>query len=243
MPKLLLGTLLLILLTTFGAAQTDPLVDSQNSWDRVAKALDKQPSCSAAADYLEKNMWGSSADVGFAYIVINKCEKAFLRDLTPEGKTRYNEERYLCRYEYANQEGTLSMSEAAMCGVWVAAQFAANPGIANRPAPRASFECRRAESPLEKAICSDKKLGQADIVLGRVYKAILGSLSSEEKPAMSRQEKVWLNGVMKKCGVGSPPLSSAKRSCVRSEFEARFSDLDGCLVGGGEECLREGATQ
>ena len=243
MLKLIFGILLLLTSATFGEAQTDCHFGSEEASDSLAKALEKTPSCSVAADYLEKCQWGSSADVRFAPIVIDKCEKTFLQRLSSKGKARYKEEMFLCAYEYAKQEGTLAISEREMCGVYVAARFASNPGIANKPAPRASFECGRATSPLEKAICSDKRLGQADIVLSRVYKAVVGSLSSGDKPAMKRQEKAWLSGVIKKCSVGSSPLSPATRTCVRNEFEARFIELDGCSVGGGEECLRVGSAQ
>ena len=62
----------------------------------------------------------------------------------------------------------------------VAAKFSAKPELANELAPLASFDCKRAETRLETAICSDKKLAQADIVLGRAYGAVLKSVPSTD---------------------------------------------------------------
>ena len=201
------------------------------------QALTREPSCSKADELLDKCRWGSSFDAQLAPIVIDKCEKGFLQKLTSEEKARYREELYLCAYEYAKQEGTISISENYVCQADVAARFAANPALAKQPAPRASFDCNRAATQLENAICADKKLGQADIVLGRAYKAVLSSMTSEDRPTIIRLQKEWLRNVTAKCTVASKPLSPAQRECVRNEFEARFMDLDGCGIGGPEECL------
>lgn len=219
------------------AGAQDCQYGSEQASESLARALTNAPSCSVAADKLQKCAWGSSADAQFASIVIDKCEKAFLPKLTPQGKERYKDEMYLCGYEYARQKGTMYISAAALCKVNVAVRFSAKPEIADQPAPRASFDCKRAESPLEKAICSDQKLGHADIVLGRSYNSVLRSLPGTDKGAMIRQEKEWLSDVVKKCGAAAEPLPPTARDCIQNEFELRFTELDACGEGGPTECL------
>jgi hypothetical protein len=125
--------------------------------------------------------WGSSADTQLAPIVITKCEKRFFDKLSPAAKEHNGQEMQLCAYEYARQEGTLYMSAAALCQVDIAARFATNPAAASQALGRASFDCDEAQTPLERAICSDIKLGHADSVLSRVYSRTLKSSEGNDK--------------------------------------------------------------
>jgi hypothetical protein len=162
---------------------------SEEAANSLVKALTEAPSCGAAVKKLHDCEWGSSADTQFAPIVIEKCERTFLKKLSPAVENHYTTEMQLCAYQYAREEGTLSMSEAAMCQVDVAAEFAANPAVANQLEPRASFNCNRAETILEKATCSDIKLGHADIILSRVYSGLLKSARKETKPRLIADER------------------------------------------------------
>jgi uncharacterized protein YecT (DUF1311 family) len=213
--------------------------------EKAAKSLEAElrhaPSCAAAVKRLHDCQWGSNADLVFASIVIEKCERGLLPKLSQTERKRYLEEKRLCVYEYANQEGSLSHSENVVCQADVAAEFAANPSLARQPMPRASFDCKREQSPLEKAICSDRQLGNADIVLNRVYKAVKNSMTQAQQSAFAKQQMEWMARAIKKCSVTSEQLSPSGIGCMRGEFEDRFADLDGCSVGGPEECLN--ATQ
>jgi len=239
MFKRFLGILILVYVAASIQAQNDCQFFSERAGNDLIRALTDEPSCFKAAELLHECRWGSSADAQFAPIVIDKCEKTFVPKLTRTERLRYREERGLCAYEFAKQEGTISISEDYVCQADIAAKFAANPGLAKTPSPRASFDCSRAATRLDHAICTDKKLGQADIVLGRAYKSLLNSLTSEDRPMLIRLQKEWLRNVSVKCKVRPKPLTSSQRDCVRSEFETRFMDLDGCGVGGPDECLRQ----
>jgi uncharacterized protein len=171
---------------------------------------------------------GLKRDTQLAPIVILKCEKTFFRDLSPAAQKRYAEEMQLCAYEYARQDGTMYMSAAALCQVDVAARFAADPKTASQPAGRASFDCEKAQTPLEKAICSDIKLGHADIVLSRVYGGIFSNSDKEDRAALIKSEKQWLQTIPAKCGLSARPFSQKSLDCLRNEFELRFSELDSC---------------
>ncbi|HEX6497355.1 MAG TPA: lysozyme inhibitor LprI family protein [Acidobacteriaceae bacterium] len=211
---------------------------SDEAFDSLVKALEQAPSCDAAVKKLHDCQWGSSADTQFAPIVVAKCEKMFLDKLSQAAMDRYADEMQLCAYEYARQEGTISMSAAAMCQVDVAADFAANPAVANQSAQRASFNCGNAQTLLEKAICSDIRLGHADIVLSRVYSRARKSVDQDGKRILAENEKHWLSGLPGKCSLSSLPLSQESLNCLRNEFELRFTWLDSCGDEDAGNCLR-----
>ena len=214
---------------------------SELAANSLVKALTQAPSCGAAVKKLHDCRWGSSADTEFAPIVIEKCEKTFLSKLSPTAEKHYADEMQLCAYQYARQEGTLSMSEAALCQVDVAAEIAANPAAADRTEARASFDCDKAETPLEKAICSDIKLGHADIILSRVYSGLLKNANKEIRSRLVQDERGWLKDLPGKCGLSSLPLSQQSLNCIRNEFELRFTWLDSCADEDARSCLHSPA--
>jgi len=200
--------------------------------DDTAQALDKlltnDPTCAAAHKRLLACMWGSSADVQFASIVIKKCLQTFLPKFSPEEKSRFYEEIQICNYQYARAEGTLAISEESLCHADVTANFSAHPELARRPAPRASFGCAKANTLLERAICSDAKLGRADIILARVYKGAVNESPARERPALIASERKWLKSIPAKCKLSASAASPATLDCIRNAFELRFTALDGC---------------
>lgn len=200
----------------------------EKAFDALAKGLSSAKSCHEAVKTLDECEWGSSADTQFAAIVIEKCEKSFFPKLSEAAKANYAEEMQLCAYEYAKAEGTMAMSEAALCQVGVAAEIEADPALAAKPLPRASFDCAKAQSPLEIAICSDKRLGNADIVLVRVYRRVLRSLKGNQATDLVASEKTWLEQVLLDCHSNQASLNLAEKNCVAVEFEDRFTDLDSC---------------
>jgi len=209
-------------------SQGDCQFGSSDAYDSLETALSNAKSCSEAAEKLHNCAWGSSADTQFAPIVITKCEKTFFERLSPAGKEHYADDMQLCAYEYSRQEGTMYMSAAALCQMEVAERIAKNPSEAERIAPRASFDCVKSRTPLETAICSDIKLGHADIVLARVYNGLLRTANETDKTALIKNEREWLRNVPTKCGLKTKPFSQQSLTCVRNEFEIRFTTLDGC---------------
>ncbi|HEY6969254.1 MAG TPA: lysozyme inhibitor LprI family protein [Candidatus Angelobacter sp.] len=215
--------------------------ESKDRFDVLARALSAAKSCAAAVAKWQQCAFGSSADTQLTPIVVAKCEKTFLDKLSPATMERYTQEMQLCAYRYARQEGTMWMAIAAGCQVDVAAEFAANPATGSQPAARASFDCDKAQTALEKAICSDIRLGHADIVLSRVYSTRLKN-PQEDRPVLIQSEKQWLQSLPAKCGVSAVPLSQKSLNCVRNEFELRFTMLDSCL-GTITECLQSPAGE
>ncbi|MBW8810480.1 MAG: DUF1311 domain-containing protein [Lysobacter sp.] len=58
------------------------------------------------------------------------------------------------------------------------------------PAPRPSFDCARASSQVERAICADPRLARADAELARVYRSSLAGLDAPAAAAL-RDEQRW----------------------------------------------------
>lgn len=211
---------------------------SDQARQRLTQALEAAPLCKAAAAQFDKCRWGSSVDAEFGSIVVDKCEKELLPQLSTDGKANYQHEMRLCSYEFEHQRGTIYISEDARCKVHVAADFDANPDIADQPPARASFDCAKAQSAVERAICSDQKLGDAEIVLRRALHGAMSGLRPEQKRALTKQENDWFSHVGRKCRVGAAELTAAARGCLRKGFEARFQELDGCSVGETAACLK-----
>lgn len=241
----------LILSILLAAAQ--PAFAQDNSCARPGESgieglenlLREQKSCRAATALLRECRWGSSADTGFSAIVVSICEKEFYPRLSKADQIDYGERMQLCAYRYAGQQGTLHMSMAATCQSEVAERFA-DPNAAREPLGRASFNCSEADTALEKAICSDRKLGRADLVLAQSYREAVASLEADRQTrgALIADQRRWLDRVARKCDLadGSGPFSAKSLACVRGAFEQRFALLDSCGEAGiTVDCLAETA--
>jgi len=211
---------------------------SEESANKLEASLHNAPSCKAAAKLFDECRWGSSADVSFGAIVAEKCKREYLNKLTPAQKKVHDERIELCNYQYEHQEGTLAISETTSCHIDVAVGFATDAVKAATPLPRASFDCAYAVTPLEKVICSDKTLGRADLILGRVYAMAVKSAKGADRAALIQNEKKWLRQIPSQFGLSAQPASAKVLACLRDQFESRFDLLDGCSVGDDlVECL------
>jgi hypothetical protein len=226
-----LAIVVLLLTVARAASQSpDPCPHgvSEDVADALSKALFNAKSCNAAVDLFKECRWGSSADVSFAGIVIKKCERDYIGKLTPDQKKVYEDRMHLCNYQYDLQQGTLAISEAVSCHVDVAANFDADLQKASVPLTFASFNCKLAKSPLERAICSNAALGRADLVLSRVYSSQLRFEKGGDRATLIESERKWLRDLPAKCGLTISPPTSKTLLCLRHEFEHRFTLLDEC---------------
>ncbi len=211
---------------------------SPEASDALVKALQEQKTCKAAAQVMDQCWWGSSADSGFSSILVGKCEGEFFSKLSPLAMENYVTAMQLCAYEYARQQGTISISEAAMCQAGVAEQFAADPASGDHVPPKASFDCAKAQTVLERAICSDIRLGHADMVLADVYKNARKWAGPDIRTKLAQSERNWLKALPSRCSVAKVPLTEKQLNCLRDQIEIRFSIMDGCGDGGAEEVGR-----
>ena len=198
--------------------------------DATSAALEKAGSCRTALAKFSACSWGSSADLAFGDIVVKVCERGFIGKLSAAGKANYADAASRCAYEHARQDGTIYRSMEALCRAEVALRFADAPTLADQPPPRASFDCNTARTPLEKAICADAKLGRADLVLSRVYKQAMQTLTPDEQRTLNANERQWMTHLVADCRPDETASEKA-RACALAAFEARFTAIDECAGG------------
>lgn len=206
--------------------------------------LQAAPSCAAAHALHDFCSWGSTGDRGLAQVVIEKCEKIFLSKLKPAQKRDYTAKVKRCEDKadraYRNGGGTADLSEGAMCEEGVAASFARDvTNAANPPTVKASFDCRKAQTLLELAICSSDSVGAADIELSGAYRKASQAAAPDARKVLVESEKGWLDHVTSAC-LSMPPADSAAQSCVQKEFAARAELIPQCMAksaGANAACL------
>jgi len=79
----------------------------------------------------------------------------------------------------------------------------------------ASFDCARASTLVEQAICSDAKLSELDDSLTQAYKRAI--TSSHNASALKSEQRAWLTGVRDKC---------ADISCLTRAYTERQKELN-----------------
>jgi uncharacterized protein len=81
-------------------------------------------------------------------------------------------------------------------------------------AQAASFDCAKASSFVEKAICSDKQLSSMDDQLARLYKA---ARATGGNAALEAEQKAWL----------SSRDQCADAACLKKAYADRIAALSG----------------
>lgn len=93
-------------------------------YDKIESLLAAAPSCDASMNLLLACQLGSSGDVGFALIVIKKCEAGFLPSLSKRARRIYERKVGACWRRFANEGGTLFQSIRAVCAAELARAYA-----------------------------------------------------------------------------------------------------------------------
>lgn len=225
--RLALASAFLLAMLAAGAARAAGACpfDGEQAGARLQAQLATANTCAAAAARLRQCAWGSSADASFAPPVVARCEKDFLARLPRAARLDYGRQMQRCTYRYARNDGTMYISAAALCQVDVAAAFSKDPKAALKPG-RASFDCTKASTPLERLICADDGLGQADIILSEDYQGEL-KRAGASRQALVASERSWLATLPGRCHVEAHPTPAAT-ACVTRAFEARFTAFNDC---------------
>jgi uncharacterized protein YecT (DUF1311 family) len=86
-------------------------------------------------------------------------------------------------------------------------------------APAASFDCARAGTAVEKAICGDVALARLDRGVAEAYqRALQYSFEAGEREKKQAEQRAWLAERDRKCGSGEP-------ACLRDAYAARLKAL------------------
>ena len=81
----------------------------------------------------------------------------------------------------------------------------------------ASFDCDRARSPDEKAICANLALNDKDVRMAVLYDVNRKTLAMGGRGALEDQQRQWLRD-RRSCG--------AQRACLNRSYDRRLSELN-----------------
>jgi uncharacterized protein YecT (DUF1311 family) len=97
---------------------------------------------------------------------------------------------------------------------------AASPACAQNTGP--SFDCARASSPTEFAICGTPSLATLDSGLADAFRRRMAALSAADQTALRKQQKAWLK---------QRDICGADTACLDRTMTARLADLEAPGVG------------
>lgn len=104
------------------------------------------------------------------------------------------------------------------------------------PAAAASFDCGKAQSSFERAICSDAELSAQDDILAQAYQTALGGLSADAASELKSAQRSWLSYAERVCSDDAQPIASdytdEQRQCLATTFR-RVQDLEASRMQGG----------
>lgn len=105
------------------------------------------------------------------------------------------------------------------------------------PAAAASFDCGKAQSSFERAICSDAELSAQDDILAQAYQTALGGLSADAASELKSAQRSWLSYAERVCSDDAQPIASdytdEQRQCLATTFRNRVQDLEASRMQGG----------
>ncbi len=93
--------------------------------------------------------------------------------------------------------------------------------FAAAPASAASFDCRKAATLDERAICTSPALSRADARLAQAYAGVLGQLGPANQALMRRDEADWVKWRRQRCRQAADRMEA----CLESSYAARLDAL------------------
>lgn len=85
------------------------------------------------------------------------------------------------------------------------------------PAWGASFDCQKATTTDEKAICANRTLNDKDVEMATTYRLLTGLFAMGARGAMQDQQRQWLTS-RHQCGADVP--------CLNRRYDERLRQLD-----------------
>ncbi len=109
--------------------------------------------------------------------------------------------------------------------------------LASGGAQAASFDCKKATTPFEVAICTNPELSKADEVLAVSYATAIGGLSKPAAAEVQKGQRTWLEFAQKSC-TDDAKLPTAKypedeMNCLISQVTNRARLLEQSRMWGG----------
>lgn len=101
----------------------------------------------------------------------------------------------------------------------------------------ASFDCGKARTPFEVAICADAELSDADELLAVAYQTAIGGLSKAALADVQGTQRAWLDFAQRSCTddaeLPTAPYSQDQISCLKGAFAGRVRRLEQSRMWGG----------
>ncbi|NGP19420.1 DUF3298 domain-containing protein [Devosia aurantiaca] len=109
--------------------------------------------------------------------------------------------------------------------------FLAGLTVPSLPVMAASFDCSKAGTPFEHAICDSDELSAADERLSRTYATAAGGLSDAASGDLRSGQREWLTYAQRACTMDAEPMTSGKYgeegvSCLVDLFKSRAQVLE-----------------
>ena len=105
------------------------------------------------------------------------------------------------------------------------------------PVAAASFDCSKAQTPFEKAICSDPDASLQDDILAQAYATALGGLSADAASEVKAAQRAWLGYAERSCSDDAEPIptdyTDEQKQCLAGVFRFRTRDLEASRMIGG----------
>jgi uncharacterized protein len=111
-------------------------------------------------------------------------------------------------------------------------------GLLASPTFAASFDCSKAATPFERAICDTPALSAADELLAKAFATATGGLTKESVVAMRADQRNWLDYAQAVCTDDAKPLTSGSydetaSACMAEQFRSRSTTLEQSRMLGG----------
>lgn len=102
--------------------------------------------------------------------------------------------------------------------------------IAGAAAHAASFDCAKAKTPKEKAICTTPALSKADEKMAMAYRAVLAAAPSEMTSEIREGQRVWLRKIGDSCKQDNPTPDTSLSQCLMVEYDSRIHHLQQMIL-------------
>lgn len=86
--------------------------------------------------------------------------------------------------------------------------------------PKASFDCKKAASAVEKAICEGNYTAELDVVLDELYRAVMSKAEAAKRAAIESGQRQWLGVRNTSCGRAKPDTE-----CLARLYKDRIVEL------------------
>lgn len=93
------------------------------------------------------------------------------------------------------------------------------------PAFAASFNCAKAATTQEKAICASGELSAADDRMAAAYRAVLHRVPASFQEELRADQRMWIRRLAIDCPAGNPEQRTYLESCILGRENARTDAL------------------